>query len=68
MHLTGELADKYDLYYRVQVQNYGWLDWASNNGVAGTTGMALRVEAIEFALNPKGQPFTGNTTRPSIEK
>lgn len=28
LHLTGELAEKYDIYYRVHTQTFGWLDWA----------------------------------------
>lgn len=28
LKLTGKDADKYDIYYRVHAQNYGWLAWA----------------------------------------
>ena len=28
--LTGEMAKKYNIYYRVHAQNFGWLDWAKN--------------------------------------
>ena len=28
IELTGEKAADYDIYYRVHVQNFGWLDWA----------------------------------------
>lgn len=66
VHLTGELANKYDIYYRVHIQNFGWLDWASNGGVAGSTGLGLRVEAIQFMLNLKQQAFTQSTQRASV--
>ena len=28
--LTGEMAEHYDVYYRVHAQTYGWLAWAKN--------------------------------------
>ena len=54
IRLTGELAEKYDVYYRVHSQTYGWLDWAKNGAPAGTEGYAKRVEAIEICLVEKG--------------
>ena len=30
LKLTGELAEHYDIYYRVHSQSYGWLGWAKN--------------------------------------
>lgn len=52
--LTGDKASQYDVYYRVHVQNYGWMNWASNGNPAGTTGMALRGEAIQIVIVKKG--------------
>ena len=34
--LTGEIEKEYDVYYRVHVQSFGWLDWAKNGEIAGT--------------------------------
>ena len=51
--LTGDLADEYDIYYRVHVQKLGWLDWSKNGETAGTVGQSLRVEAIELRLVEK---------------
>ena len=51
--LSGELAKKYDVYYRGHVQNIGWMDWVKNGETAGTVGKALRVEAIEIELVKK---------------
>ncbi len=62
--LTGELADKYDIYYRVHVQNYGWMDWAKNGASAGTEGLAYRVEAVQIKLVLKGGSAPGSTAHP----
>ena len=28
--LYGEMAEHYDIYYRVHAQSFGWLSWAKN--------------------------------------
>ena len=38
--LTGEMAEHYDVYYRVHAQTYGWLAWTKNGEAAGTAGSA----------------------------
>lgn len=48
--LTGENADKYDIYYRVHAQSYGWLGWARNGEAAGTSGLSKRLEAIQIVI------------------
>lgn len=60
--LTGELAQKYDVYYRVHAQKFGWLGWAKNGESAGTTGMAYRLEAIQIELVNKGEAAPGSTS------
>ncbi|SJZ96259.1 Uncharacterized conserved protein YjdB, contains Ig-like domain [Pilibacter termitis] len=55
MRLTGELAEKYDIAYRVHVQNFGWLDWTGNGEISGSLGFSHRVEAIEIKLLTKGK-------------
>jgi uncharacterized protein YjdB len=52
--LTGEMAEHYDVYYRVHAQTYGWLGWAKNGESAGTSGQAKRLEGIQIVLVPKG--------------
>lgn len=37
--------------YRAHVENVGWQDWVQDGKVAGTSGQALRMEAVEFALS-----------------
>ncbi len=52
--LTGEMAEHYDVYYRVHAQSYGWLGWAKNGEAAGTAGLSKRLEGIQIVLVPKG--------------
>ncbi|MCI8292663.1 MAG: family 78 glycoside hydrolase catalytic domain [Hespellia sp.] len=54
IELTGQAAEKYDVYYRVHCQTYGWLGWAKNGELAGSSGQAKRLEAIQITLVPKG--------------
>jgi uncharacterized protein YjdB len=68
IELTGELAQKYDVYYRVHAQSYGWLDWAKNGEPAGTEGLSKRLEAIQIVYVPKGGAAPGATTRPYVKK
>lgn len=51
--LTGELAEHYDVVYRVHVSNIGWMPWVRNGEAAGTTGRGLPIEAIEMRLESK---------------
>ena len=59
--LTGEMAEHYDVYYRVHAQSYGWLGWSKNGAPAGTAGLAKRLEGIQIVLVPK------NGAAPSID-
>ena len=52
--LTGEMAEKYDVYYCVHAQSYGWLGWAKNGEQAGTEGFSYRLEGIRIVLVEKG--------------
>lgn len=60
--LTGEIANKYDLYYRTHVSGYGWLGWAKNGKESGTTGLGASVEAVQFKLVKKGGKAPGSTS------
>ena len=66
IQLTGELAENLDIYYRVCVQNYGWLGWAVNGQPAGTKDLALQIEAIEIVLKVKGDMPPGEVVMASI--
>ncbi len=48
MKLTGELANKYDIYYRVHTDHFGWLGWARNDEVTGAD--CYEIQAIEIRL------------------
>lgn len=61
IQLSGPLAEKYDVYYRAHVQNYGWLDWAKNGESAGTKGMSKRMEAFQMVLVEKNGSAPGDT-------
>ena len=53
IELYGEMAEHYDVYYRVHAQSFGWLGWAKNGEAAGTAGLAKRLEGIQIVLVPK---------------
>jgi uncharacterized protein YjdB len=59
--LTGEMAEHYDVYYRVHAQSYGWLGWAKNGEASGTAGLSKRLEGIQIVLVPKGDQAPGST-------
>ena len=66
--LTGEMAKKYDVYYKVHSQNYGWLGWAKNGERAGTEGLALRMEGIQVQLVEKGTKAPEGSQKAFIKK
>jgi uncharacterized protein YjdB len=62
LELTGELAQTCQLMYRVHVQNYGWLGWATSGQTAGTQGQGLRIEAIQIKVVPLTQTIDTSGT------
>ena len=54
IRLTGELAARFDVCYRVHTQHYGWLGWVKNGEPAGTEGFSYRMEALQILVIPKG--------------
>jgi uncharacterized protein YjdB len=66
IHLTGQMAQHYDIYYRIHTEGYGWLDWATNGEYAGTQGLGKRLEAIQILLTEKGDPAPGASTNPFV--
>ena len=53
MELTGELAEGYDLYYKV-LQNGAWTPWAVNGGTAGVEGAGLWIQGIRASITARG--------------
>lgn len=67
IHLTGEVANHYDIYYRVHAQDFGWLGWAKNGAPAGTAGYSKRLESIQIVLVPKDSAAPGSTYNSFIQ-
>ena len=61
IRLTGEMANRYDVYYRVHAQHFGWMGWAKNGASAGTAGYSYRLEGIQIVLVNKGGSAPGKT-------
>lgn len=53
VELYGEMAQHYDVYYRVHAQDVGWMGWAKNGEHSGTAGYGRRLEGIQIVLVPK---------------
>ncbi len=64
IRLTGEMAEKYDVYYRTHIENFGWLDWAKNGESAGSEGYAYRMEGVQIEIVPKDGAAPGKTATP----
>ena len=62
IELTGEIAKRYDVYYRVHCQSIGWMGWAKNGMSAGSQGYSYRLEAIQIKIVPKGASAPGSTS------
>ena len=60
IELTGGYASKYDVWYCVHAQHFGWLNWAKNGADAGTAGYAYRLEGIKIRILPKGSSAPAN--------
>ncbi|MFH5835254.1 N-acetylmuramoyl-L-alanine amidase [Proteiniclasticum sp. C24MP] len=68
MHLSGYIAEVFDIYYRAHVQRLGWLSWAKNGEKAGTAFYNYQIEAVEVKLVPKGEVFSGDVTESYVMK
>lgn len=66
VRLTGPIANTYDVWYRAQCEQYGWLGWAKNGEPVGTEGYGYRMEAVEILLVPKDGTAPGSTSRPFV--
>lgn len=66
--LTGADASKFDIYYRVHAQNFGWLGWAKNGESAGTAGFGYRLEAIQIEIVAKDATAPGSTDQPFVKE
>ena len=53
VRLTGDIAEHYDIYYRVHSSNFGWQGWTCNDKEAGTLNYGEQLEAVELQLISK---------------
>ena len=60
IQLTGELAEKFDIYYRAHCEEWGWMGWAKNGEPAGTGNVDLQMEAFQIVIVLKGAPAPGS--------
>ncbi|MBR3318028.1 MAG: InlB B-repeat-containing protein [Atopobiaceae bacterium] len=60
VRLYGDMAKRYDVYYRAHVQRVGWMAWAKNGASAGSQSGSRRMEAVQVVLVPKGQKAPAN--------
>ena len=60
IELTGDVANYYDVYYRVHAQDIGWMGWAKNGENAGTAGGGKRLESIQIVLVAKNGANPGS--------
>ena len=54
------------MWYRVHVDNIGWLGWTKNGSMAGSTGYGINVQAIQIKITGKGAAAPGDTSSPSL--
>lgn len=63
IRLTGEAAEKYDVWYCTHVAGIGWLDWACNGAAAGSAGKGKAIEAVKVVLVEKGGSAPGSSDK-----
>ena len=69
IRLTGQLAEKYDVYYRVHVRmTDGWTNWAKNGESAGAAHYARFIEAIQVVLTEKDAGMPGDVLNIKSER
>lgn len=61
IELMGDLSKVYDVWYRVRLNDTGWLGWAKSGQVAGNISHSKtsHVEAVQMRLAPKEQRGPG---------
>ena len=67
IRLCGELTKYYSIYYRSKVEGFGWLGWAKDGEISGTTKIGYRLEGLEIRVLPKSAPAPGSSARHHID-
>ena len=47
-------SDSFDIYYRVYLEHYGWLEWATNGELSGSNDPSLKIYAIQIIVVQDG--------------
>ncbi|WP_317313162.1 CHAP domain-containing protein [Absicoccus porci] len=68
IQLLGDISQLYDVYYRVHIRDYGWLDWAKNGAISGSIGDGLAIEAINIRLIKKDSTLSHEGNVVSLDK
>lgn len=53
--VSSDESQAFDIYYRVYLEHYGWLGWASNGQIVGSNDEALKILAVQIELVSKGE-------------
>ena len=61
IRLTGNMARRYDVWYRVCTHTWGWTGWAKNGSAVGTEGYACYLTGLQVRLARKGSRAPGST-------
>lgn len=59
--LTGDMAKKYNVYYRVYAADHHWMGWAKNGKKTGTKNLNYPIGAVQVKLVAKGLSAPGST-------
>ena len=68
INLTEELAEEYNVYYRLHSANYGWLGWAKNGEIAGVNHYSAEAIQIVLYLKKDSNQYKLSTNNHYIEK
>ncbi|HQZ84802.1 MAG TPA: chromophore lyase, partial [Actinomycetota bacterium] len=61
----GALYGTVSVEYRAHVQGIGWQPWRRDGQTAGTTGKALRIEAVQIRIVQGPEPEPTPTPTPT---
>lgn len=57
--LTGDIANHYDVLYRIRIAGKGWQPWVKNKAKAGVSGANAYATAVQVKLSPKTEAAAG---------
>ena len=56
--VASDGSQAFDIYYRVYLEHYGWLGWASNGQVVGSNDESLKILSVQIELVNKGETLS----------